>query len=251
MTLFSRREKGSKVNFRSLLLFYFIAISVSGLLAMDATLEQFQSLMAGTLASGWTFLPAGVGTLLAAIWVFKYDKSLFRTIDLKGNNFGKNLLLTAIPVVVFTILGLENKHGYNPHVYGLIFSVVSVAYAVCEEMFWRGYMLDGLRGLNKWLYPLLIGIVWWAWHLRFSSAFDYTWFLGVCLSGSYLLCYTTNLTKSYMTAGAFHAVLVITTTSSRFTDEKLYGILLSVVIWILIGFSWKTRETDRAESDIL
>jgi len=48
-----------------------------------------------------------------------------------------------------------------------------------------------------------------------------------------------------MTAGAFHAILVITTTSGQFTKEKMYGILMSVLIWIAIGFFWKT--TTQAE----
>jgi membrane protease YdiL (CAAX protease family) len=146
-----------------------------------------------------------------------------------------------VPAVVFTIIGIYKSSSINEHFYGFVFSIIALLYAVTEEIFWRGYLLDALRPLDKIAYSLVIGILWWAWHFRFNSRFDFTRFLLICLISFFLLCGFTNETKSYLTAAGLHSLIIITPSDGEMSRVKITGLCVSVVIWLIIGKIWKTK----------
>lgn len=150
-------------------------------------------------------------------------------------------MIALVPAVVFTIIGIYKSSSINEHFYGFVFSIIALLYAVTEEIFWRGYLLGALRPLNKIAYSLVIGILWWAWHFRFNSRFDFTRFLLICLISFFLLCGFANEAKSYLTAAGLHSLIIITPSDGEMSRVKTTGLCVSVVIWLIIGKIWKTK----------
>ncbi|MGC4233771.1 MAG: type II CAAX endopeptidase family protein [Niabella sp.] len=232
----------AKISWGKIFIFYLVAFGISALFNSGFLTSYYQKLTTGLLINNWAFLPAGLGTLIAAFIAYKYDKKCKRTISLSGKNHLKNILIALVPAMVFSAIGIYNNNSINEHVYGLAFSLVALLYAVTEEIFWRGYLLDVLRPLNKITYSLVIGILWWAWHFRFNTRFDFTWFVLICLISSFLLCQFANETKSYLTAAGLHSLIIITTSDGEMTKAKTIGLCISIAIWLIMGNIWKTKE---------
>ncbi|MEO7046784.1 MAG: CPBP family intramembrane glutamic endopeptidase [Ferruginibacter sp.] len=231
----------SKVSWGKILLFYVIAFTLSALFNAGFLTAEYLKLTNGLIIKNWPFLPAGIGTLIAALIAFKFDRKLKRTITLLGNNISKNILISFVPTLVFTVLGIYNNSNINVHYYGLAFSFIALLYAVTEEIFWRSYLLDALRPLNKVIYTCTIGILWWAWHCRFHTSFDFTWFLLICIVSSFLLCQFANETKSFLTSAGLHSLIIVTTSDGEMTQTKTVGLCISILLWLIIGKFWKTN----------
>ena len=41
---------------------------------------------------------------------------------------------------------------------------INAVFAFCEEVAWRGYLLDALKDMGFWKKALLIGFIWGLWH---------------------------------------------------------------------------------------
>lgn len=226
---------GTKIHWGKIILFYTIAFVVSGLVNSGLLISEYQKITDGLIIKNWSFLPAGIGTLIAAMIAFIFDKKTIRTITFLGNNSLKNVFISLVPVLVFTTIGIYNNDNINEHSYGFTFSFIALLYALTEEIFWRGYLLDSLRPLKKITYVLVIGIAWWAWHFRFNNSFDFTWFLLICIVGSLLLCQFANETKSYLTAAGLHSLIIITTSEGTLTQAKVIGLCIVIGLWLVIG----------------
>jgi len=236
----------SKIPWGRVFLFYAIAFSISGLFNSGYLAPLYQKLTNGLIIKNWSFLPAGIGTLVAALFAFRFDKSLNHTITLFGNSNIKNIVISFVPILVFATIGINNDSHMNEHSYGLAFSFIALIYAVTEEIFWRSYLLDVLRPANKIIYGLTIGTLWWAWHFRFNTSFDFTWFLLICIASTFLLCQFANETKSYLTAAALHSLIILTTMNGEMTKPKTIGSGISIGLWLFIGKYWKREKNERA-----
>lgn len=82
----------TKVAWGRLFIYYLIAFVVSGLFNSGVLTPLYQKLTNGLIIKNWSFLPAGIGTMAAALIAFKFDKKLNRTITLLGNNNKKTIL---------------------------------------------------------------------------------------------------------------------------------------------------------------
>ncbi len=233
---------GSKIKWGRVVVFYAIAFALSGLFNSGLLTTLYQKITGGLLIVNWPFLPAGIGTLIAALLAFRFDRNLRSTISLLGNSPLKNIVISGVPLLVFTGVGVYNKNGVNPHSYGLAFAFTALLYAIAEEVFWRSYLLDTLRPLNKMVSSLIIGTLWWAWHFRFATPFDVTWFLLICIVSSFLLGQFANETKSFLTAAGLHSLLLISTSEGGMTNANVAGMLACIGIWVVIGKVWKTKQ---------
>jgi len=231
----------SKVSWGRISLFYAIAFAISGLFNSGFLTPLYRKLTVGLIIESWSFIPAGIGTLVAALLAFKFDKRLKRSITLLGNDKMKNIVIAIVPAIVFTAIGLSNNNHINEHYYGFAFSLITLIYAVTEEIFWRSYLLDALRPINKFIYSLIIGILWWAWHFRFYTSFDFTVFLLICIVSSILLCQFANETKSYLTTAGLHSLIIMTTTEGEMTRPKITGLCISILLWLIIGRFWRKK----------
>jgi uncharacterized protein len=231
----------TKIFWRKIILFYTIAFSISGLFNSGLLAPQYQKITNGLMIKNWSFLPAGIGTLIAAIFAFFFDRKTIRTISLLGNNRLKNVFISLVPTIVFTTIGIYNSGNINEHYYGFAFAFIALLYAITEEVFWRAYLLDALRPLKKIVYSLVIGISWWAWHFRFDTSFDFTWFLFICIVSSFLLCEFADETKSYLTAAGLHSLIILTTSEGEMTQAKAIAFCVSIGLWLVVGKFWKTK----------
>lgn len=231
----------TKIYWGKIILFYAVAFIISELFNSGLLVPQYQEITNGLIIKNWAFLPAGIGTLIAAITAFVFDRKTMRTISLLGNHTVKNVFISLVPTFVFTTIGIYNKDNINEHYYGFAFALITLVYALTEEVFWRGYLLDALRPLKKVIYSLVIGVSWWAWHFRFNTSFDFTWFLLICIISSFLLCQFANETKSYLTAAGLHSLIIITTSEGEMTQNKVIGLCVSIGLWLLIGKFWKAN----------
>ena len=74
-----------------------------------------------------------------------------------------------VPVFVFGILGIPNSSKINPHLLGSIVGLFLIFYALFEEYGWRGYLQDELGDIAEWKRILIIGTLWYLWHLSFLN----------------------------------------------------------------------------------
>jgi membrane protease YdiL (CAAX protease family) len=232
---------GDKIKWQFVAIFYLLAFCISGLFNSGFLIPFYQTLTFGYLISDLTYLPACIGTLLAAMLVPIIDKSHKRTIDFLGNNHIKNIATALAPVLAFSVTGLDNSDGYNSHLFAFAFTSVNLTYAVFEEIGWRGYLQDALRPIKEKYSFFIIGILWWAWHFRFNTTFDFTIFPLICIGGSYLIGQFTEKTKSYFTAGGLHCLIILLTNSGDITKSKMIAGGLTILIWVGLS-KWRKPE---------
>ncbi len=211
----------------------------SGLLERD-----FISISAGWLPAALAFIPAGLGTLIAALIFNRANHGTGRTVTFAGQDKYKNIVIALVPVAVFSLTGIQGRGQEHVHLYSLFFGTVALLYATSEEIFWRGYLQDALQGIGRNKAYILTGILWWAWHFRFTTLFDLTAFAGICIISAILLGSFANATKSYFASAGLHALVIITTTGGTFTGMKITGMVLTILIWLAIGKWWKAGKTN-------
>lgn len=228
-----------KVNWKYIVIFYSIAFILSAPANSFYFLEQWDTLTEGTVFYKIPFLPAGLGTLIAALIAFRVDKDVVRTITLQGNDRNKNIVIALTPVVVMTIAGIPNELNLNENLYALLISVVLFAYAFTEEIFWRGYMINALAPLGWMKNYLGLGILWWAWHFNFT-AYGCTTFLVLVVISSFLIGKFTEGTRSYLAAAGLHSLIVVLTVGENSTPLLCAGGIV-ILIWILTGTFWKSK----------
>ena len=238
------KTKNSNVNWYFIALFYLIAFVISAPFNSGLFSKSYENLTQNYLISYWAFLPAGIGTFTAFLLALFFYKNYNRTITFFGNNRLRNLAIALTPLIVFTIAGLGNEHQLNNNYYGFVFAAVALIYALSEEIFWRGFLQDALRPIGKNLPYLIIGIFWWAWHFRFSTSFDFTTFLLICVGSAFLLGTFAEETKSFLSSAGLHSLIILITSNGAMTNSGIAGGAISLVIWLSIGKWWKTK-TDR------
>jgi uncharacterized protein len=240
-------QKKEKVKWQFVVLFYVIAFTISGLFNSGFLTTYYKSLTEGYFISDYPYLPACIGTLSATIFVLFIDRSHKRTITFFGNFKLKNLVISVTPLIAFTITGIDNNYGQNSHIFAFCFTLINLIYAVFEEIGWRGYLQDALRPLKQWYRFLIIGLIWWAWHFRFHTTFELTIFPLICIGGSFLIGQFTEKTKSYLTAGGLHCLIILLSNSGELTREKMIAGGLAILIWLGIGKFWNTETVIQKE----
>lgn len=234
------------INWTYVIVFYLIACILSVPFNSFYFLADYNKITQGTLFYDKGFLPAGIGTLIAATIAFYIDKDTPKIIHFWGNHKYRNLVITLVPLVVFTLTGLPNMLEMNPHIYAFLMASIFLIYSLCEEIFWRGYMINALMPLGKMLNYLVLGILWWAWHFPFTAVFGdaflgFISFLGMVIISSFLIGKFVDESRSYLTAAGLHSLAVIV--SGQMNTSVLYTIGFIIVIWLSIGKWWKIDET--------
>jgi uncharacterized protein len=240
-------QNKEKVNWQFVVLFYVIAFTISGLFNSGFLTTYYQSLTKGYFISDYPYLPACIGTLVATIFVLFIDKSHKRTITFLGNFKLKNLVISFTPLITFTIVGIDNTNGQNSHIFAFYFVLINLIYAAFEEIGWRGYLQDALRPLKQGYSFLIIGLLWWAWHFRYNTAFELTIFPLICIGGSFLIGQFTAKTKSYLTAGGLHCLIILLSNSGELTKEKMIASGLAILVWLGIGKFWNNETVKQKE----
>ncbi|MBK9146582.1 MAG: CPBP family intramembrane metalloprotease [Flavobacteriales bacterium] len=208
-----------------------------------------------TLPAGLTSLKhllEGVGPLLGALVVLTLFQPPGR-VTLFGSSRRWSLLMAVVPVVLFAMVGVDDPAGQqDSHVHGAIIGMVSMGYVLFEEFGWRGYLLDEVRGMGIggiWVRALIVGLLWYAWHLTpFSAASigEHMVFLGLLIFGSWGFERITDTTGSVISVACFHLLGSLVSTNALIQNgmsgtNRLIVFGICLVIWITMVSKWPGR----------
>jgi len=241
--------KENGINYKRVLIFLIIAISISNIFRFNIfgireVLENLPTLIYLLLIVILEGSGVFIGALIAIYLLRKQRKveiSFFGTSKIKG------LLMAIIPILLLTIFGVKNDYGLNSHVYGCFAIFGSLIYCIMEEFGWRGYLQEEFKNITPIKRYLSIGFIWYFWHLSFlteATFYENLFFLGVLLFGSWGIGQVVELTKSVLASACFHLIFQILMFNSLITNgisgsQKLIILGIAVVLWIFILGKWK------------
>lgn len=245
-----KRRKQKKAIIR-ISVFYVIGISLSNIFRFDLlklhdrkeVLSVFELLLISPLEA--------IGLLIGAfisLRLLRKEKKL--NYSLFGTSRKWSLIMLVIPIILLGLSGVNNENGSNIHYYGIIGGIGTLIYCFCEEIGWRGYLQDELKSIKEWQRALLIGFLWYLWHLPFISNqnfIDNIQFLGWMIFGSWELGKVIDSTKSIIAITCFHMIINIMMFNGKMKagiegSTKLMILGISVILWIVIINYWKKEE---------
>lgn len=240
-----------------ILIFYIIGIVLSNVFRFDL-LNLYKSKETLTVLELLLTSPLGaIGLLIGAlisIYLLRKERNLHYS--LFGSSRKWSLIMLIIPIILLGVFGVENENGINGHYYGLIGGIGTLIYCFCEEIGWRGYLQDELKSVKEWKRVLIIGILWYLWHLSFISNqnfIDNIQFLGWMIFGSWGIGKVIDSTKSIIVATCFHMIINIVMFNSLIKNGidgslKLIILGVSVTLWILILIIWGKEKKNIANN---
>lgn len=242
--------KGTKLV--RLIFFYLTAIIVSNIFRFD--IFHFQTIFEGLPTWAMLFYSPlqAIGVLIGAIIALKWlQKERKLEVSVFGTSIKWSVIMSIIPVVLLLIIGVNNKQGDNTHYFGLIAGLSTFIYCFFEEIGWRGYLGQELKGLSEFKKVLIIASLWYLWHLSFLRNPDLIQnviFFGWLILGSWGLGKIIKLTKSLFAVTCFHMVINILLFNGFIkegldrTDKIIiFGVL--ALTWILIIIIWKREKS--------
>jgi membrane protease YdiL (CAAX protease family) len=241
------------INWKRLVIFLIIAITISNIFRFDIfELKSELEKLPTWIFIFTTVLLEGSGVIIGALIIIPFLKKERKTeISLFGTSKSKSLIMATIPIIILTIIGVKNDFGMDYHIYGLIAAFGTFLYCIMEEYGWRGYLQEELKRLKPWKKYLIIGFIWYLWHLTFltkASVGDNLFFLGMMILGSWGIGQVAESTKSIMASACFHMIIQIMMFNALIKDgidgtEKILILGFSVSIWFVIIKKWEKENT--------
>lgn len=237
------------INWKRVLIFFIIATVISNIFRFN--IFEFESEL--EKLPSWLFVLTSVflegsGVVIAAlIAISLLNKNRKTEISLFGTSKSKSLIMAIIPIIILTIIGVKNDYELNQHIYGFIAISGTLLYCIMEEYGWRGYLQEELKSLKPWRKYLLIGFIWYLWHLTFltkASVGDNLFFFAMMVFGSWGIGQVAESTKSILASACFHLIIQIMMFNALIKNgisgtEKLIILGVSVVLWFVIIKKWE------------
>lgn len=198
----------------------------------------------------------GIGPITGAVIIFSISKKA-KLFSLLGSQKEKSLIMAFIPILLFTFFGADNDFNLNRHYYGFVLGFSLVMYGVFEEFGWRGYLQNELVEFKPLLKALIIGSIWYLWHLSFISTrtdlLNELKFFLILVFASWGIGAIAEKTKSIVASACFHIIGNIITFSSLLStsvDSKTRYIIFGICLtsWILIVNTWDKWSAQTANS---
>lgn len=160
--------------------------------------------------------------------------------------------LDGFPIVTLSAMGVRNDYALENHIYGFISIIGSLLYCIIEEYGWRGYLKDELASLNEWKQSLLIGSMWYVWHLSFltNASLDGNFFFwAILIFGSWGIGRVAEQTKSILASACFHLIVQIMMFNSLIRNgingtEKIIIMVVCITLWMAILTKWKKQPAE-------
>ncbi|MFT6333824.1 MAG: membrane protease YdiL (CAAX protease family) [Halioglobus sp.] len=243
----------NQISWKRIIVFIVVATVISNIFRFDifefkTELEKLPS----WISILTTVLLEGSGVIIGAlIAIFLLKKQRETEITFFGTSKSKSLIMAIIPIIILTIIGVKNEFGLDSHLYGFIAIIVTLVYCIMEEYGWRGYLQEELQTLKAWQKYLIIGFMWYLWHLTFltkASVGDNLFFLSMMIFGSWGIGQVAESTKSIMASACFHLIIQIMMFNALIKNgidgtEKIIILGTSVVIWFVIIKKWEKEST--------
>ncbi|WNJ16987.1 CPBP family intramembrane glutamic endopeptidase [Pontibacter sp. G13] len=191
---------------------FLMAFAVSNAFRLDLfSLDTALSSFSPALRLPIRVLLEGSGVFLAAILGFRLMRDhIPREMNWWGPQKWRVMLGAAIPIIALTLIGVKNPEGMNPHVFGLLAGVITWMYCVMEESFWRGYLEDELKSLGFVTRAVIVGTLWFLWHVSFLENTDLManlTFWGILVGASIGLGQMALKTRSILVVGTAHMIV--------------------------------------------
>lgn len=238
-----------RISWKRIILFLIIAIIISNIFRFDVfdLKSELEKLPTWIYILTILFLEGSgvfIGALIAIYFLKKHRKS---EITFFGTSKSKSVIMAVIPILMLTIIGVKNKFEIDSHIYGFIAIIGTLLYCIMEEYGWRGYLQEELKTLKSWQKYLIIGFIWYLWHLTFltkATVGDNFFFLAMMIFGSWGIGQVAESTKSILACACFHLIIQIMMFNALIKNgidgtEKLIILGVSVLLWFLIIKKWE------------
>jgi len=240
------------VNYFRLGTFFLIAVVGSNIFRFNVfkTTELIQKLPPWQFVTA-TALLEGCGVLIAAlIALYQLRKERKITISFFGTSYIKSLMMAIIPIALLTIIGVKNNYGMTNYLYGFVAVFFGLIYCIMEEFGWRGYLEEEFKYINPYKKYVLIGFLWYMWHLSFltdATFLNNMLFLMLMILSSWGIGQVITLTKSILASACFHLIIQIMMFNSLIknglsSSQKLIIFGITVLIYIAILQAWKKQD---------
>ena len=216
---------------RRLLLFFIPAVLLSNLVRFEVIdVAITQSMLIDKLLR--VVLEGVSVAIFALIAMAKLRRQQPLRVSFLGNAPVHAIVATVATVALYIFMN-RNALTLTPLV---LFASVSLAYAIFEEVGWRGYLFAELQNKALWLQILGPGLLWYLWHLSFlqtTSVQANLVFLGICLAASWGLFGVVQSTRSILMAATLHFAF-----GAVFTNQILKSYWNSPDHYIFIGLAF-------------
>lgn len=239
---------------RKIIIFYIIACLISWpfFLLRDVFPDSYiaQSLSNKIITLGYMWGP-GIAALVS-FFIFKNRHK--RTITFKGTSLTKGILFYFLPFLIYKLVTLLNDgYGDVPNDYFLVAIPTGFLLILGEELGWRGYLQDVLRGMTEWKKWVFLGFLWETWHFTrgmtqgtipgiiLRKLFLYVTVIGL----TFLIGKLTERTRSLFVAMAIHTWVNMLFEYNSINTYIATGI--NILLWVYLIYNWKgnSEETSR------
>ncbi|MDR1130628.1 MAG: CPBP family intramembrane metalloprotease [Prevotellaceae bacterium] len=198
--------------------FYIVAVTVR-YFAVKTNILEGTNLYVKIIAEG---LGPTLGVIIASL-IFKIK---FRPMTLKGNY--RSWLFPSLTYWIIPIFAIPAYTLFTKNEFPVLFVFMVFIYGLLEETGWRGFLQQQLKGLPKILNIIIVGILWFVWHLNFNMSIENLLFFGLLIFGTWGLGELANATNSLLVVAAFHSL------NNVKSQNNLIFILLLFAIWIVV-----------------
>lgn len=250
----SWREQAPRQS-RSLRIVFYCVVAF-GLSALHRFVFPASDVPTGPL-SIYRDLIGGLGPALGALGIFTFFNYRSR-IGLWGSSRPHALAMIAVPAIVIGSVGVPNRFGLDPHLFGVELGGMVAVYGLLEELGWRGYLQDELRDRPALLKYTLVGLVWYAWHFSWIEHHpigDQLFTIGFMVLASIGIGFVADRTRSVLAAAAFHIIGDVMGLMPDFhmlipsQRQRVVIVASCVVLYLLIMRLWRRREIQMAGSE--
>jgi len=213
--------------------FYIIAISVRYVVTKTNILSDTNTY--------FRIIAEGIGPTLGVVVACLIFKLKFSPMTLKGNY--KLLVFPLLVYWIVPILLISSWTIITKGSFPIFYVFMIFVYGLLEEIGWRGFLQQQLQGLPKTWNILIVGILWFVWHLNFDLTTTNLIFLGILFFGAWGIGVVADTTKSLLAVAAFHSLNNIK------CENKLIVIALLLVMWIaMIVYMEKKKKLHKSNS---
>ena len=210
----------TKTKWMAIASFYVIAVIVRALAlkCQDLNAEPF-------IVWLWNWA-RGIGSCLGALFaVLVFKREFYCTIT--GTSICKSLLTIALP---FTICFFVDR-GLSFTLLGFIF------YSFLEEVGWRGYLQGELKEMKTIYRVLIIGLMWFFWHISIGFNLGSLMFLTILLLGTWGIGCIARDTKSLIACACFHTLWNFSSQGGiTFTHKVIALYVIIIASWFVIWY---------------
>ena len=148
------------------------------------------------------------------------------------------LVYWVVPILLFSLWALFTKGSFP-----IIYVFMIFVYGLLEEIGWRGFLQQQLQGLPKIWNILIVGTLWFVWHLNFDLTTMNLAFLGLLFFGAWGIGVVADTTKSLLAVAAFHSL------NNVRIENNLIIIALLFILWIvMIVYMEKKKKLHKSNS---